>query len=209
MLIAPRRRDLSVTSRPAAGWHAFGGACMRQCRWRPPHRKSGAATHGSWPLVVFEPCYIGGWSACEHWGLTQQLFRDVLVVTARQPATLEPRVSRAWTFGSSRESRRCSSAHGPCGEAASASRSRIRRAQSSTCSTSPPSGAESGTVLMCSSSTSRASIADEKTLIAYGDRLGNRTVFKRLGFLVEVLGIDAPDLVAACNETEERGNLGA
>lgn len=32
---------------------------------------------------VFEPCYVGGWSACEHWGLTEQLFRTTLVMTAK------------------------------------------------------------------------------------------------------------------------------
>lgn len=32
--------------------------------------------------VAFAPCYIGGWSAAEHWGLTEQLFRPTLVVTA-------------------------------------------------------------------------------------------------------------------------------
>jgi predicted transcriptional regulator of viral defense system len=31
---------------------------------------------------AFSPCYIGGWSAAEHWGLTEQLFRSTLVVTA-------------------------------------------------------------------------------------------------------------------------------
>jgi predicted transcriptional regulator of viral defense system len=31
---------------------------------------------------AFAPCYIGGWSAAEHWGLTEQLFRSTLVVTA-------------------------------------------------------------------------------------------------------------------------------
>jgi len=30
---------------------------------------------------AFAPCYIGGWSAAEHWGLTEQLFRSTLVVT--------------------------------------------------------------------------------------------------------------------------------
>lgn len=37
-----------------------------------------------WVLAreVFGPCYIGGWSAAEHWGLTEQLFRSTLVVTA-------------------------------------------------------------------------------------------------------------------------------
>ena len=38
----------------------------------------------SWVLAreAFSPCYIGGWSAAEHWGLTEQLFRSTLVVTA-------------------------------------------------------------------------------------------------------------------------------
>ncbi len=37
-----------------------------------------------WVLAreVFSPCYIGGWSAAEYWGLTEQLFRSTLVVTA-------------------------------------------------------------------------------------------------------------------------------
>lgn len=31
---------------------------------------------------AFSPCYIGGWSAAEHWELTEQIFRSTLVVTA-------------------------------------------------------------------------------------------------------------------------------
>lgn len=31
---------------------------------------------------VFQPCYIAGWSACEYWGFTEQIFRDVAVFTA-------------------------------------------------------------------------------------------------------------------------------
>ena len=30
---------------------------------------------------IFRPCYIGGWSAAEHWGLTEQLFRSTFVIT--------------------------------------------------------------------------------------------------------------------------------
>jgi predicted transcriptional regulator of viral defense system len=38
-----------------------------------------------WVLAgeVFAPCYIGGWSAAEHWDLTEQIFRSTFVVTAR------------------------------------------------------------------------------------------------------------------------------
>ncbi len=32
---------------------------------------------------AFAPCYIGGWSACEHWDLTEQLFREAVVITSK------------------------------------------------------------------------------------------------------------------------------
>lgn len=33
--------------------------------------------------VLYGPCYIGGWSAAEHWDLTEQIFRETFIVTAR------------------------------------------------------------------------------------------------------------------------------
>lgn len=43
-----------------------------------------AVSEDPWVLAheAFSPCYIGGWSAAEHWGLTEQIFRSTLVVTA-------------------------------------------------------------------------------------------------------------------------------
>ncbi|NLE09030.1 MAG: hypothetical protein GX631_07245, partial [Dehalococcoidales bacterium] len=32
---------------------------------------------------TFSPSYIGGWSACEHWGLTDQIFKETIVITSR------------------------------------------------------------------------------------------------------------------------------
>jgi len=53
---------------------------------RPLEAAPGAATtvEDPWVLahVIFAPSYIGGWSAAEHWGLTEQLFRSTFVVTA-------------------------------------------------------------------------------------------------------------------------------
>jgi predicted transcriptional regulator of viral defense system len=46
---------------------------------------------------------------------------------------------------------------------------------------------------------------DATTLIEYGDRLGNRAVFKRLGYLIEVLEIHLPDIVSACHERVSAG----
>lgn len=43
-----------------------------------------AVPEDPWVLAreAFSPCYIGGWSAAEHWELTEQLFRSTLVLTA-------------------------------------------------------------------------------------------------------------------------------
>jgi len=42
------------------------------------------------------------------------------------------------------------------------------------------------------------------TLIEYGDRLGNRAVFKRLGYIAEVLGVD-DGLLSACHDRISAG----
>ncbi len=44
-----------------------------------------AAIDDPWIIAqrIFSPCYIGGWSAAEHWGLTEQIFRTVVVFTSR------------------------------------------------------------------------------------------------------------------------------
>lgn len=42
------------------------------------------------PLIVasrvFDPCYLGGWTAAEQWGLTEQIFRTIVVITTRNVA---------------------------------------------------------------------------------------------------------------------------
>src|SRR5712692_4778679 len=45
------------------------------------------AIEDPWVLAreLFSPAYIGGWSAAEHWGLTEQIFRSTFVVTVQRP----------------------------------------------------------------------------------------------------------------------------
>ena len=46
--------------------------------------REGTAIEDPWVLAreLYSPCYIGGWTAAEHWGLTEQLFRTTFVVTS-------------------------------------------------------------------------------------------------------------------------------
>lgn len=39
---------------------------------------------------LFSPCYVGGWSAAEHWGLTEQIYRSILVMTTKKPRDRKP-----------------------------------------------------------------------------------------------------------------------
>jgi predicted transcriptional regulator of viral defense system len=52
----------------------------------PLEAEPGSATTAADPWIlaqeVFSPCYIGGWSAAGYWELTEQIFRPTLVVTA-------------------------------------------------------------------------------------------------------------------------------
>jgi predicted transcriptional regulator of viral defense system len=46
---------------------------------------------------------------------------------------------------------------------------------------------------------------DPELLVDFGDKLGNRAVFKRLGYILEHLGVEAPALVEACLERRSSG----
>ena len=43
-----------------------------------------AVIEDPWVLAntIFAPCYVGGWTAAEHWELTEQIFRSTFVFTA-------------------------------------------------------------------------------------------------------------------------------
>jgi predicted transcriptional regulator of viral defense system len=86
-------RALGVTGRVAAARLARLVAAGWLARVRRglylilPLEASGATAttvEDPWVLaeVLLSPCYIGGWSAAEHWGLTEQIFRSTFVVTA-------------------------------------------------------------------------------------------------------------------------------
>ena len=56
--------------------------------------RSDASPEDSWLIAetAFAPCFISGWSAIEHWGLTEQVFRTVLVSTTRRLRNRKPKM---------------------------------------------------------------------------------------------------------------------
>ena len=141
--------------------------------------------------------YIGGWSACEHWDLTEQLFRETVVVTSRRARRRDSLVhgipllvrftSEEKIFGSSfvwRDQTRVN--------VSDPSRTVVDLLSD------PPLGGGIRHVADVLETCYHSDHWDEALLGDYLGRLGNRTVYKRLGYLVEVLGLDAPDLLREC-----------
>ncbi len=153
---------------------------------------------------TFSPCYLGGWTACQHWGLTDQVFRTVLVVTGRRERRREPVIqgtpyrvtvrSEDKLFGTTMVWRQ---------------QVRVRVSDPSRTVVDllddPTLGGGMRHVADVVHEYLTGEHRDDDLLIAYADRLGNRAGFKRLGFILEHLGIDARGLVAACLERRSAG----
>ena len=82
--------DRQHASRLLAGWHKQG--VIRRVAHglyvpvQPSALGQKQVLEDPWVLVpeLYTPSYIGGWSALEHWELTEQLFRTVCVLTHKR-----------------------------------------------------------------------------------------------------------------------------
>lgn len=151
-----------------------------------------------WVLVpaLYDPCYIGGRTAASHWDLTEQIFRDVVVMTARPV-----RETRQERHGATFELKRipASRLFGTTPLWRGQTRIEISDVHRTIIDilAAPDIGGGLDHVSDCLAAYVRRKDADDTTLLAYGDRLGNSVVFKRLGFLLERLGGNE-SLIEAC-----------
>ncbi len=160
---------------------------------------SKSAVADPWVVLakVFEPCYIGGWSACEHWGLTEQMFRAIIVITSRR---VEPRrgelagvpyiakrVARKNLFGTARVWRDQTPV-----DVSDPHRTLVDILDA------PALGGGGRHIAQVVAAYFRSEHRKDRQLLAYVRRLGNRSVYKRLGFLVEALDIQAANVVSQC-----------
>jgi predicted transcriptional regulator of viral defense system len=154
------------------------------------------------PLVladaVWRPCYFTGWTAANHWGLTEQVFRTTIVKT-----TERVRKTRDHLLDAEFKVVHASADHLTWGLA------RVWRGDRRVLIADPArtvvdvldEPALAGGIRLAVEILD-AYLADHewRTLVEYGDRLGNGAVFKRLGYLVEAAGLPDDGLTEACRE---------
>ncbi len=154
---------------------------------------------------IFSPCYIGGWSACEHWGLTEQIFREIQVVTSRKVRTRRPVIqgtqfqvtvrSAALHFGTRAVWRRDTKVM-----VSDPTRTIVDLLDD------PSLGGGIRHVAEIVQAYFSSDMRDDDLLQGYIARMGNRTIYKRLGFLIEILGLEIPALVAVCQQLMSSGD---
>jgi predicted transcriptional regulator of viral defense system len=153
--------------------------------------------------TVWSPCYFTGWTSANHWALTDQVFRTTVLKTTERVRSTHVRLldhdyllahtsADAFAFGLKSEWH---------------AESRLRFAD------------PARTVIdvldeprLAGGIRHAAEILgtfldghDPALLVDYGDRLGNRAVFKRLGYLVGALDLHMPELLSACQQRISAG----
>jgi predicted transcriptional regulator of viral defense system len=160
----------------------------------------------AWVLVpaLFAPCYVAGRTAAEHWDLTEQIFKDIVVVTGQ---AIRVRHQKRQGFDFTLKHLKPEKIFGT----KSIWRHNTKVPISDVHRTiidivdDPELGGGIQQVSDCLNVYLNRSDRSDQKLIEYGDQLGNGAVFKRLGFLAERSNESAA-LVELCRRRLTTGN---
>lgn len=171
----------------------------------------GATSPKQWredPWVVaaktFAPCYLGGWTACEHWGLTEQIFREMIVFTTRRVRNRREEIQgtrfRVKVIADSRMFGLIDVWR---------AQNQVRLSDPSRTIVDllddPPLGGGMRHVAEVLRTYFEGTSRNDDLIADYAGRIGNRTVFKRLGYLLETLGITSVKITELCHQQMSKG----
>ena len=152
------------------------------------------------PLVLasylFNPCYISGWSAASHWGLTDQLFNTYWIFTKqRVPKRTVTKGSHTYLLVHTSQEVFVGTTYEWFG-----SEKILIADPHQTVIDFLNNSDIFGTYGMVDIMKEyfHSSHADLSKLAHYAGLTKNKSIFKRLGFLLEYFKIDAPDIIEAC-----------
>ncbi len=165
-----------------------------------------ASVEDAWPLAValFSPGYISGWSAAEHWDLTEQIYNSIAVITARPQRRREHKVAgitfvcravdEAMLFGTTR----VWSGSTPI-LVADPHRLVIDILAE------PAFGGGGRPTLDVVRAYWKSTHADPVRLLEYAERYAKGVVFKRLGFTAETFAAPSQDWLERCRAGMSKG----
>ncbi len=165
------------------------------------------ALEDAWVLVpeLFDPAYVGGWSAAEHWDLTEQIFRDICVFSARSVAS-----RRQLVHNTPFVLTHVPSEHHFGTKPVWRKEKRILVSDPTKTIVDmlsiPWAGGGVQHVVDCVREYLGSGHRNDDLVIEYAERLRNGAVFKRLGFIASRLLGEAHPLAVACQARLTKGN---
>jgi len=154
---------------------------------------------------LYSPCYIGGWSAAEYWGLTEQIFRTITVMTTQKPRDRNP-IIKGSKFMLRTISEKAMFGLKPVW------RGQVKVMVSDPARTlldllsDPQLGGGIRSTADIFVNYLKSENKEMNLLIEYSNRLGNGAVFKRLGFLLERFANNEQGTIDACKTKLTQGN---
>lgn len=151
-----------------------------------------------WVLVpaLFAPAYVGGRTAAEHWDLTEQIFKDVVVLTTQAIRDRQQERQGAHFTLKHIHERKLFGTKSVWRQQTRVPVSDVHRTIIDILD-DPAIGGGMQHVADCLANYFRRSDRDDAKLLTYAILLGNGAVFKRLGFLAESQP-NTTELVDAC-----------
>ena len=155
--------------------------------------------------VLYSPAYLGGRTAAEYWDLTEQIFRDIVVMTGRPVrGKTQQRHGADFTLKHVREDMIFGTKTVWRGSTQVAVSDVHRTIVDMLNDTQLGGGIQH--VSDCLAVYLDREDRNIDKLLVYAERLGNGAVFKRLGFLAERGVPGTPNLIEACRARLSQGN---
>jgi predicted transcriptional regulator of viral defense system len=151
---------------------------------------------------IFAPCYIGGWSAAEYWALTDQIFNSVFVCTTKSFRKKETIIQGTQFI------LKLVSNYGHT-KSIWEENTKIQVSDPAQTLTDilddPNSGGGMRHVAEIVNAFFETNFPKDYNLVTYLTECKNRTAYKRLGYILETLNIDATELIAECQKNISAG----
>lgn len=146
---------------------------------------------------LFSPCYIGGWTAAEYWDLTEQIFRSVVVVTAAKVRSKKVEAGGAEYFLKMASNKNLFGT-----TEVWRGNVKVQVSDPSRTIIDVLNDPEIGGGIRPSFDLLKSYLGSKNKnfdlLIQYAEKAGNRSVFKRLGFLVEKVNPGENSFIERC-----------
>lgn len=153
---------------------------------------------------VFSPCYIGGWSAAEHWEFTDQIFNSIVVFTLRRLRNKNIQIQ-----GTNYVLKFVDKKYFGKTKAVWINNTKIQISDPIQTIVDILDGPSIGGGIRNIADIVRAYFESEyrndEIIVGYIEVKNNKTIYKRLGYLIEACGIDAPNLKVVCEKRVSTG----